>query len=295
MTIASMTGFAREAGTSGSFQWAWELKTVNGRGLEVRVRTPAGLESIGEEVRGLVTKSLARGQAQLALTVTKAASGTRVRVNQDALRSLVAALGDLKLPASVRPASLDGLLQVKGIIDVEDEASDPGTNQPLIDALRDGAVRLVEALKQSRATEGMALGEVLQRQLKTLEGLIDEAEASPARRPEAIRARLDAQLAELLEGRAALDPARLHQEAVLIATRADIREELDRLRAHAAAAQALLREAGAVGRRLDFLAQEFGREANTLCSKANDVSLSQIGLALKAVVEQFREQVQNVE
>jgi uncharacterized protein (TIGR00255 family) len=295
MTISSMTGFARESGTAGPFQWAWELKSVNGRGLEVRVRTPAGLEGAGEEARGLVAKVLTRGQVQLMLSLTRGSGATRIRVNRDALASLLSALDGLELPTSVRPASLDGLLQVRGVVEVEDEMADPATSKLLMEALRDGATRAAEALKLARRSEGAALIEVLRGQLDEVERLVGEADSAPGRRPEAVRVRLDAQLAELLEGRSALDPTRLHQEAVLIATRADIREELDRLKAHVAAARSLLESGGPVGRRLDFLAQEFGREANTLCSKANDVSLSRIGLDLKAVVEQFREQVQNVE
>ena len=174
-------------------------------------------------------------------------------------------------------------------------ASDPGQDEALMADLRRGIAKLIEALKSARLKEGQALAVVLTQQLDLVSSLVGEAEASPARQPEAIRARLEAQIAELIDGKSALDPARLHQEAVLIAARADIREEIDRLRAHVDAARALLREGGGVGRRLDFLAQEFGREANTLCAKANDVSLSRIGLELKAVIEQFREQVQNVE
>jgi uncharacterized protein (TIGR00255 family) len=295
MTISSMTGFAREGGTVGPFQWAWELKSVNGRGLDVRVRTPPGLESAGEEARGIVAKALARGQVQLTLALTRGAGANRIRVNRDALASLLSALEGLELPASVRPASLDGLLQVKGIVEVEDELADPATSKMLSDALRDGAAKAVEALRVARISEGAALAEVLRGQLDMIEKFVEEADSAPGRRPEAVRARLEAQLAELLEGRSALDPMRLHQEAVLIATRADIREELDRLKAHIASARSLLQGGGPVGRRLDFLAQEFGREANTLCSKANDISLSRTGLELKAVVEQFREQVQNVE
>jgi uncharacterized protein (TIGR00255 family) len=295
MTISSMTGFAREGGTVGPFQWAWEFKSVNGRGLDVRVRTPPGLESAGEEARSIVAKALARGQVQLTLSLTRGAGATRIRVNRDALASLLSALEGLELPASVQPASLDGLLQVKGIVEVEDELADSATSKILSDALRDGAAKAVVALKVARTSEGTALAEVLRGQLDTIETLVEEADSAPGRRPEAVRARLETQLAELLEGRSALDPVRLHQEAVLIATRADIREELDRLKAHIVSARSLLQGGGPVGRRLDFLAQEFGREANTLCSKANDISLSRTGLELKAVVEQFREQVQNVE
>jgi uncharacterized protein (TIGR00255 family) len=295
MSIASMTGFARETGVTGSYQWAWELKTVNGRGLEVRVRTPSGLDAIGEEARGQILKALTRGQGQLNLSLSKASAAPKLRVNQDVLQSLLSAISDLTLPNNVKPASLDGLLSVRGVVELDDDAADPSQDEGLAAALRAGIGTLIESLKAARLKEGQALAAVLGQQLDLISRLVDEAEAAPARQPDAIRIRLEAQIAELLDGKANLDPARLHQEAVLIAARADIREELDRLRAHVDAARSLLQEGGSVGRRLDFLAQEFGREANTLCAKANDVSLSRIGLELKAVIEQFREQVQNVE
>ncbi len=295
MSIASMTGFAREAGVTGSYQWAWELKTVNGRGLEIRVRTPSGLDAIGEEARGRILKALTRGQGQLNLALTKSSAAPKLRVNQDVLQSLLAAIGGLSLPDNVKPASLDGLLSVRGVVELDDDAADPLQDEDLVAALSSGVDALVASLRTARLKEGQALAVVLGQQLDIIARLVDEAEAAPARQPDAIRTRLEAQIAELLEGKAGLDPARLHQEAVLIAARADIREELDRLRAHVEAARGLLQEGGSVGRRLDFLAQEFGREANTLCAKANDVSLSRIGLELKAVIEQFREQVQNVE
>jgi len=295
MSIASMTGFAREAGITGSYQWAWELKTVNGRGLEVRVRTPSGLDAIGEEARGQILKALTRGQGQLNLSLSKASSAPRLRVNQDVLQSLLSAIGGLTLPDNVKPASLDGLLSVRGVVEMDDDAADPAQDEALMADLKEGIGALIEGLKLARQKEGLALSGVLGQQLDLIARLVDEAEAAPGRQPEAIRVRLEAQIAELLDGKSTLDPARLHQEAVLIAARADIREELDRLRAHVDAARGLLQEGGSVGRRLDFLAQEFGREANTLCAKANDVSLSRIGLELKAVIEQFREQVQNVE
>ncbi|MEZ0171570.1 YicC/YloC family endoribonuclease [Microvirga sp. TS319] len=295
MSIASMTGFAREAGVTGPYQWAWELKTVNGRGLEVRVRTPSGLDAVGEEARGLILKAFTRGQGQLNLSMSRASTAPRLRVNQEVLQSLLSAVGGLSLPDNVKPASLDGLLAVRGVVELDEDAVDPGRDEALTDALRGGVANLIQALQAARLNEGQALASVLNRQLDSIAGLVSDAEACPARQPDAIRARLEAQVAELLDGKAALDPARLHQEAVLIAARADIREEIDRLRAHVDSARALLQEGGPVGRRLDFLAQEFGREANTLCAKANDVSLSRIGLELKAVIEQFREQVQNVE
>lgn len=295
MSIASMTGFAREAGVTGAYQWAWEIKTVNGRGLEIRVRTPSGLDAVGEDARSQILKALTRGQGQLTLALSRASSTPKLRVNQDVLHSLLAAVGSLTLPPNVQPASLDGLLAVRGVVELDEGSTDPSQDEALIDALKNAVGSLIAQLKAARRTEGQALSGVLGQHLDVISRLVDEADAAPGRRPEAIRARLEAQIEQILEGKGALDPARLHQEAVLIAARADIREELDRLRAHVEAARGLLQEGGSVGRRLDFLAQEFGREANTLCAKANDVSLSRIGLDLKAVIEQFREQVQNVE
>ena len=295
MTINSMTGFAREAGATGPYQWAWEIKTVNGRGLDVRLRVPPGYDALGEETRQQILKSLSRGMCQLNLTVTRAATASRARVNEGVLATLAEALGRLKLPEGVRPASVDGLLAVRGVVELEDEADDGELPGALAKDLRAASGRMIEALQEARRGEGRALANVIEGHLAMIERLVADAEACPARQPHAVRARLESQIAALLDVAPALDPARLHQEAVLIAARADIREELDRLRAHVGSAREVLREGGAVGRRLDFLAQEFGREANTLCAKAGDVALSRIGLDLKAVVEQFREQVQNVE
>ena len=209
MSIASMTGFAREAGVTGSYQWAWELKTVNGRGLEVRVRTPSGLDAVGEEARGQILKALTRGQGQLNLSLSRASSAPRLRVNQDVLQSLLSAIGGLTLPDNVKPASLDGLLSVRGVVEMDDDAADPVQDEALVAALKSGIGALIEGLKAARRTEGEALSGVLGGQLDLIARLVDEAEAAPARRPEAIRARLEAQVAELLEGKSALDPARL--------------------------------------------------------------------------------------
>ncbi|KAA2235476.1 YicC/YloC family endoribonuclease [Salinarimonas soli] len=294
MAIASMTGFAREAGATGPYQWAWEIKSVNGRGLDVRVRMPPGFDAVGEEARAALQKALGRGQCQLGLALARAAGAPRVRINREVLDSLLATLRETTLPDGVRPASVDGLLAVRGVVEIE-EADDAPLQEALAADLRAAIPGLVRALVEARLAEGRALAEVIAGQLDAIEALVTAADEHPGRRPEAIRERLAAQVAALMETGTALDPARLHGEAALLAARADIREELDRLHAHVASAREMLGLGGAVGRRLDFLAQEFGREANTLCAKANDVALSRLGLDLKAVVEQFREQVQNVE
>ncbi|MFG5118768.1 YicC/YloC family endoribonuclease [Methylorubrum sp. POS3] len=287
-----MTGFARAAGTTGAVQWLWEIRTVNGRGLDIRVRVPNGFEAAGEAARAALSKALARGQCQLGLTLTRPETAARVRIDEALLADLAASVARVPRPAGIAPATLDGLLSVRGVVEVEAEA--PADPEALNRDLAAGAERLVSDLAAARRSEGATLKGIVEGQLAEIARLTQAAEDCPARRPEAVRARLAATVAALTDG-TGLDPDRLHQEAVLLAAKADVREELDRLRAHVDAAGELLAAGGAIGRRLDFLAQELGREANTLCAKANDIALSRIGLDLKAVVEQFREQVQNVE
>ncbi len=290
--IASMTGFARSAGTTGAVQWLWEIRTVNGRGLDIRVRVPNGFDAAGEAARAALSKALARGQCQLNLTLTRPEASARVRIDESLLASLAAAVARVPRPAGVGPATLDGLLGVRGVVETESEAgADPETlNRDLVAGI-DG---LVADLVTARRAEGARLQAIVSGQIEDIARLTQAAQDCPARRPEAVRARLAESVAALV-GAGGLAPDRLHQEAVLLAAKADVREELDRLRAHLDAVGELLIEGGAIGRRLDFLAQELGREANTLCAKAGDITLSRIGLDLKAVVEQFREQVQNVE
>jgi uncharacterized protein (TIGR00255 family) len=288
--IASMTGFARTAGTAGAVHWAWEVRSVNGRGLDVRTRVPAGYDGVGETARAALQKSLTRGQCQLTLTLTKPDAAARVRINETLLASLAQAVARVPIPEGVEPATLDGLLGVRGVVEIDEEAPD---TDALARDLAAGVIRLVADLVEARCAEGRQLEQVVVAQVERIGALTQAADDNPARRPEAVRARLLAAVEAL--GGTGLDPDRLHQEAMLLAAKADVREELDRLRAHVASARELLAAGGAIGRRLDFLAQEFGRETNTLCAKANDISLSRIGLDLKAVVEQFREQVQNIE
>jgi uncharacterized protein (TIGR00255 family) len=295
MVLSSMTGFARGHGVSGSYAWAWEIKSVNGKGLDVRLRLPPGWDAIEASVRARAAERLARGSIQATLTVERSGVAPVVRINAPVLDAILTTLRELASRVEASPPSLDGLLSLKGVMDVSELAENEGERRDAETAAIAGFVQVIAALSEMRQREGAALVRILKTRLEQIEALIGRAENAPGRRVEAIRARLAEQVATLLAQSDRFDPDRLHQEAILLATKADVREELDRLAAHIAQAQQLIDGGGAVGRRLDFLAQEFNREANTLCAKANDVELTNIGLELKAAVEQFREQVQNVE
>ena len=295
MPLSSMTGFAHADGADGAYRWVWELRSVNGKGLDIRLRVAAGFEQIEGVARERLAKALSRGNVQVLLTAQPISGGTRLRINEAVLADVIQAMEQIGERVSLTPPTLDGILAIRGVADYVDPAADEATRAATSAAVVTSLDEAIAGLAADRDREGRAIATVLSARLDEIARLTREAEAAPARKPEAIRARLAEQVAELMEASPALDPDRLHQEAVLIATRADIREEIDRLDAHVAAARALIAEGGAVGRRLDFLAQEFNREVNTLCAKANDRTLTAIGLSLKAIVDQFREQVQNVE
>lgn len=294
MALQSMTGFARAEGGSAP-RWTWELRSVNGKGLDVRIRLPPGLERLEPVVRERIAARFTRGNIQALLSVEGGAAGQRVVVNEAVLAQVIDAMDRIRERITVEPPSLHGILSIRGVLDVE-EADDDETAREAADAMiLAGLDTAIDDLAQSRGREGGAIAAVLEARIAEIAALTRQAEASPVRQPEVIRARLAEQIATLLDAAPALDPDRLHQEAVLLATKADIREEIDRLEAHVVAARELLAKGGPVGRRLDFLAQEFNREVNTLCSKANDRSLTAIGLDLKAIVDQLREQIQNLE
>ncbi len=295
MALSSMTGFARCHGVSGPYTWAWEVKSVNGKGLDLRLRLPPGWDAIEVPVRARAAETLARGSIQANLTVDRTRVTPVVRVNVAVLDAVVAAARQLASRIEASPPSLDGLLALKGVMEVAEAEEGEEERRNAEAVVIAGFAEAVGALAAMRRHEGAALGHVLATRLSEIAALARRAELVPGRRPEAIRARLAEQVATLLAQSERFDADRLHQEAILIATKADVREELDRLAAHVAQAQLLIGQGGPIGRRLDFLAQELNREANTLCAKANDVELTNIGLELKAAVEQFREQVQNVE
>jgi uncharacterized protein (TIGR00255 family) len=295
MALSSMTGFARGHGVSGTYTWAWELKSVNGKGLDLRLRLPQGWDAVEGPVRNSAAQVLARGTVYGTLAVERKGIAPVVRVNEPVLAAVLATIKSLSGHVAAAEPRLDGILSLKGVIEVTDASEDEEERRTAEAAVVAGFRDTVAQLAAMRRDEGEALRGILNQRLGEIAALAARAEAAPGRRPDAIKARIAEQIATLLDTSDRFDLDRLHQEALLIATKADIREELDRLVSHVAQVGKLVAEGGPVGRRLDFLAQELNREANTLCSKSNDVELTNIGLELKGVVEQFREQVQNLE
>jgi uncharacterized protein (TIGR00255 family) len=295
MALSSMTGFARSSGEHQGLYWQWEIKSVNGKALDVRLRLPPGFEALETPVRSALASAFRRGNLQVSLSVSGAVQRETVRLNHEILDRLVEAGEALRERIGGEPLRADALLAIRGVVEVTSlpEAEDQIERRHA--AMLESFGEALRALASARLEEGARLHAILSGQVTRIAELTGAARANPARSVEAIRARLAEQVSRLMETGAALDPDRLHQEAVLAATRADIQEELDRLDSHVEAAHQLLAASEAIGRKFDFLAQEFNREANTLCSKASDRSLSLIGLDLKTVIDQLREQAQNIE
>ncbi len=295
MALSSMTGFARADGAWGSYVWTWEVRSVNAKGLEVRFRLPTGWELLETMLRTQTAKSLSRGTVSAVLNVRREGVTPTVRVNEPVLGAVIATIEDLGRRVKATPATLDGILALKGVIDVLED-NDTESDRRAADAgILESYSQALASLATMRRHEGDALARILLNRIADLEALVSRADSTPGRAVDAVKARLKEQVAALLESSDRFDADRLHQEALLLAAKADIREELDRLHAHLSQARHLLEGGGAVGRKLDFLSQELNREANTLCAKSNDVELTRIGLEMKGAVEQFREQVQNLE
>jgi uncharacterized protein (TIGR00255 family) len=295
MALSSMTGFARDHGESGAYAWAWEIKSVNAKGLDLRLRLPPGWDAVEAPVRSRAGEALARGTVYATLSVERHGRTPVVRLNEDVLNAVLGTVKALANRIDADRPRLDGILAIKGVVEVVDAEEGEDERRAAEAAVISGFGAALASLVEHRQREGDALGRILSGRLDEIASLIGRAETAAARRLDAVKQRIADQVAVLLESSERFDPDRLHQEAVLIAARADVREELDRLAAHVEQAQAMVTKGGAVGRRLDFLSQEFNRETNTLCAKANDLELTNIGLELKGVVEQFREQVQNLE
>lgn len=283
-----MTGFARAAAAGAG--WTWEVRSVNGRGLDVRCRLPTGLDHLEAQIRAAVGKHATRGNITVTLTVNGGETAQRPRLNQAVLDEVLAIARHLQGRTDLAPPRLDGILALRGVLDFGD-AGEPPKDDELLASLNG----VLATFARARADEGQEIERHMTGHLDEIERLTSEAARSAGAQPAAIKARLEAQLAELLGAQPPVTPERLSAEVALLATRADVREELDRLTAHLGAARKLFRDGGAIGRKLEFLSQEFNREANTLCSKSADIELTRLGLALKASIDRLREQAANIE
>lgn len=295
MALSSMTGFARSHGASGPYAFEWELKSVNAKGFDLRTRLPAGWDDIEATIRKRAAQVLSRGTVYANLTVKRSNAASLVRVNEQVLASLLKVTQDLCGKIDALAPSIDGLLSIKGVMEVVEPELDDAEEHAAKIAVAETFEQALRSLMDMREREGTALGRVLMQRMDEIERLAHRAEAAPGRQPGAVKARLAEQITALLDTSDRFDQDRLHQEAILIATKADIREELDRIASHISQTRELIGRGGPIGRKLDFLAQEFNREVNTCCSKSNDLELTNVGLELKNAVEQFREQVQNLE
>ncbi len=295
MTLTSMTGFARGDGEHGTLTWHWEIRTVNAKGLDIRMRLPQGFEGIEQRVRDACRKRLTRGNCFVALSVNRDAGGTEIQLNETALMQAAAAVRRASEIIDAEPPRLDGLMSIKGVLEIHEAEDDDDTRAAQIEAVISDLEQSLDQVVAARRDEGQRLSDVIKADLAEVARLVQIVENAPARSAETISARLREQIERLLDANSALDEDRLHQEAVMLAAKVDVQEEIERLKAHVAAGEDLLISGEPVGRRLEFLMQEFNREANTICSKSNDKEISHAGLALKSVIDRLREQVQNIE
>ncbi|MGD9866200.1 MAG: YicC/YloC family endoribonuclease [Pseudodonghicola sp.] len=295
--IRSMTGFASAKGERAPYSWGWELRSVNGKGLDLRLRVPDWLEGLEAALRADLAKSVSRGNVTLSLRLARSDAATTAVLNPAALAAVLDALARIEAEAQAKgvdlaPSRASDLLAVRGLMEPGGEAED---SSALVAQLRAELGPLIAAFLQMRRSEGKALERLLRGQLHAVERLVVRADQLAEARKAAMAETLRANLRRVLDNVEGADADRVAQELAMIAVKSDVTEELDRLRAHVVAARDLLDTGGAVGRKLDFLMQEFNREANTLCSKSQNADLTAVGLELKAVIDQMREQVQNVE
>lgn len=295
MSLKSMTGFARSSGEHGPFRWNFELKSVNNKGLEIRTKMPSFLDGFDIELKKLISSKIGRGSLFLNLSTSRTSEDEDFVVNQARLDKLVSLATTLADVDGLQPARIDGLLSVKGVVDLV--ADDPSENdlKDLKQVLKTDLKHLLDGLIASRRDEGARMKTVLDEQLSQMRGLLDDARSAVGDRDEAMRTRFETQLAKLNKLDKPVPDERIAQEIALMAVKSDIQEEFDRLKSHFDEAEKLLGSEKPVGRRLDFLCQEFNREANTLCSKSGDTTVTRIGVDLKVLIDQFREQIQNIE
>jgi uncharacterized protein (TIGR00255 family) len=292
-SVASMTGYARAEGGANGTTWLWEVKSVNGRGLDVRCRLGNGFDRLEPMVRERAAAAVSRGNVSVSLQCGHAGAGRTVAINNELVRRVMAAAAEFS--GGEGALSLDAVFAIPGVVEIGEPEQSDSEREQLDNALIKDLERALANLNAARREEGSRLVAVLRAQLGEIVTLAADAGRCAAAQPEAIRKNVQDRLAALIGDITPLAADRLAQEVALLAIKADVREELDRLSAHAEAGRELLTAGGAVGRRLDFLAQEFAREANTLCAKSSDAELTRVGLALKAVIDRFREQVQNLE
>lgn len=295
MALQSMTGFARSEGTSGRYRWTWELRSVNGKGLDIRLRLPPGLEQLEIDCRKLISAVFTRGNMQVGLAVSVLEEKVEAIVNEDALAAILALKEKLGSRIDPAPLKFDTLLLTRGVVDLKEPEEEESQVEQRNSDLLNGLSEAVNAMREMREKEGDALRDILLTHVASIEVLTLKVENDPSRSAEEIAQRLRRQVETLLSEASSLDRDRLHAEAALLAAKSDLREEIDRLKAHVSAARDLLEKGGPVGRKLDFLAQEFNRETNTICSKSNAIAVTNAGLELKVIIDQLREQVQNLE
>lgn len=295
MTLQSMTGFARSEGVSGRSRFVWELRSVNGKGLDARLRLPPGLERLEPDARRMVGEAFSRGNIQVSLSISVDETRMEAVVNRDALSAVLALREELKDVIDPSPLRLDTLISIRGLVDIREQEDDEDALLARDAAILSGLTTALANLKRMRETEGAALRGVLAAHVARIAELTHLVETDPSRSPEEISRRLNQQLDQIMQDKAGLERDRLYAEVALLATKADLREEIDRLKGHVAAVGELLEKGGPIGRKLDFLAQEFNRESNTICSKSNSAAVTAAGIELKVVIDQFREQVQNLE
>ncbi len=293
--LRSMTGFGRSEGQLDGVGWNWELRAVNGKNLDIRLRLPSGYERMEQVAKKQIAEEISRGNLQVSLSLGRRGGATATVLNEDMLERVIAAIEKIESISQRAPSSAADILAIRGVLDTNDAELGEDQQKKLEAMMLESLRQATAALNQNREQEGAALSTILLGLVRQVKDLTDAAENDPSRSSEAIAERLQEQLNRIDGLNGELDGERLHQEVALLATKADIREELDRLAAHTTAAADLIRNGSPIGRKLEFLAQEFNRECNTLCSKSNAVSLTNIGLELKVVIDQFREQCLNVE
>lgn len=295
MTLSSMTGFGRAEGHYEHYSWVWEIRSVNGKGLDVRMRIPPGLDAFDQFIKTTIKKEITRGSINVLLQLSKEETDTDVKVNEAALDKLIGVAKKASVDHDLPMPSLDSLFSIRDVVEIIPTEDNENQISERNDILKKSFIEALSELKSSRLEEGLATRKMLSDVIDQVEDLLNQAEEIANNQPSLLKEKFEEKVSALFDNKQGIDKDRLAQEIVLLATKADTKEETDRLRAHIASARTMLDAKGTIGRKMDFLTQEFNREANTLCSKSSDIALTNIGLSLKTAIDQIREQVQNVE